>query len=201
MDQIEPIAARVPYFVNIGNHEVEDGECAVPYNVRFTMPTNGLPTANETRNLWYSFNWGPIHFLQMSTEHDFTEGSPQWNFLANDLAKVNRSLTPWVIFTGHRMMYSNDAGDFGEGMRDELEKLLYVSPLQLSFFLLFLLLFLFLFLDISALLAFIRTTKLTWPGGVMRTSMKELAPFTRKSVSRNLMMMMKSRTLVPPSTL
>ena len=29
-------------------------------------------------------------------------GSPQYNFLAADLATVDRCLTPWVIANGHR---------------------------------------------------------------------------------------------------
>jgi len=62
----------------------------------------------------------------MSTEHDFTVGSPQWNYLVSDLQKVNRTETPWVIFTGHRPMYSIKGGSFAEGMRKELEDVLMV---------------------------------------------------------------------------
>ena len=29
-------------------------------------------------------------------------GSPQYNFLAADLATVDRCLTPWVVANGHR---------------------------------------------------------------------------------------------------
>jgi len=68
----------------------------------------------------------------MSTEDDFTEGSPQWNYLAKDLRSVNRTLTPWVIVTGHKMMYSVDAEEFGEGMREELEDLLYDNHVDLA---------------------------------------------------------------------
>lgn len=42
---------------------------------------------------------GPIHFVSYSTEESVAVGSPQYNFLAADLAAVNRSLTPWVIAT------------------------------------------------------------------------------------------------------
>jgi len=63
----------------------------------------------------------------MSTEHDFKVGSPQWNYLVSDLQKVNRTLTPWVIFTGHKPMYSRSGGSFAEGMRSELEDVLLVS--------------------------------------------------------------------------
>ena len=43
----------------------------------------------------------------MSTEHDFHEGSKQYQFLEEDLKAVDRSVTPWVIFGAHRAMYLN----------------------------------------------------------------------------------------------
>jgi hypothetical protein len=39
---------------------------------------------------------------QISSEHDITEGSEQYAWLAADLAAVNRSVTPWVVVTAHR---------------------------------------------------------------------------------------------------
>ena len=50
----------------------------------------------------YGFDYGSVHFVLMSTEHNFTQGSPQYKFLENHLASVNRTLTPWLIFGGHR---------------------------------------------------------------------------------------------------
>lgn len=38
----------------------------------------------------------------MSTEHNFTEGSVQYQYLENDLQNVNRTLTPWLVVIGHR---------------------------------------------------------------------------------------------------
>ncbi len=58
----------------------------------------------------YSFDYGAIHFVIMSTEHDFMESSPQYAFIARDLASVDRSKTPWIVFGGHRPMYSATAG-------------------------------------------------------------------------------------------
>lgn len=46
-----------------------------------------------------------IHFVGMSTEHNYSLGSAQYAFLEEDLRSVNRSLTPWVLFTGHRSAY------------------------------------------------------------------------------------------------
>jgi hypothetical protein len=39
---------------------------------------------------WYSFDHGPIHFLATSTEHHTAPGSPQYTFIAADLANVDR---------------------------------------------------------------------------------------------------------------
>ncbi len=50
----------------------------------------------------YEFDYGPVHFFLMSTEHDFTVGSPQYNYMKARLSMVDRSKTPWVVFAGHR---------------------------------------------------------------------------------------------------
>ncbi|PKI53331.1 hypothetical protein CRG98_026268 [Punica granatum] len=127
--QIEPVAARVPYHVCIGNHEYDwpaqpwkpdwaktiygkdgGGECGVPYSLRFKMPGNSSePTgtrAPATRNLYYSFDVGPVHFVYMSTETNFLPGSAQYDFLRNDLESVDREKTPFVVVQGHRPMYT-----------------------------------------------------------------------------------------------
>ncbi len=45
---------------------------------------------------WYSFNYGNIHFVMMSTEHNFTVGSLQYEWIVADLSGVDRVITPWV---------------------------------------------------------------------------------------------------------
>ncbi|KAG1654908.1 hypothetical protein FOA52_003150 [Chlamydomonas sp. UWO 241] len=117
--QIEPVASRMPYMVVPGNHErdwpgsgalwdVDDsgGECGVVFEARFQMP---LRARDEW---WYSFDWGPVHFLQYSTEHEFAPGSSQYAFMEADLASVDRARTPWVVVGGHRPIYiSSTAGE------------------------------------------------------------------------------------------
>mmetsp|Transcript_14424 Transcript_14424/g.17316 ORF Transcript_14424/g.17316 Transcript_14424/m.17316 type:complete len:180 (+) Transcript_14424:37-576(+) len=68
----------------------------------------------------------------MSSEHDWTVGSIQYKWLANDLASAasNRTLTPWIVLATHRMMYTTqlqEEGDFkvSLAMREHLEPLLY----------------------------------------------------------------------------
>lgn len=48
------------------------GECGVSHQRRFKMPA---PASEATP--WYSFDFGPIHFLQYNTEVPFGKGSPQ----------------------------------------------------------------------------------------------------------------------------
>ncbi|CAM6039804.1 unnamed protein product [Sphagnum compactum] len=126
---VQPIAANAPYHVCIGNHEYNwpqqpfqpewspyhhdgGGECGVPYSLQFQMPGNSsLATgtgAPDTRNLYYSMDIGVVHFLYYSTETDFLPGSEQYIFIANDLQSVDRKRTPFIVFLGHRPIYSSD---------------------------------------------------------------------------------------------
>merc|ERR1719174_843738 len=130
MQQISPVASRIPWMTSIGNHEVgwsgsdsvfngtlntamdSGGECGVAFMKRFPFSMQPLPANTHLSNAspWYSFNVGHTHFTMLSSEHDFTIGSPQWQWMVSDLAKVDRSSTPWLVVTSHRGMYL--ASDF-----------------------------------------------------------------------------------------
>ena len=47
----------------------------------------------------YGFDYGNVHVVMMSTEHDFTADSEQLQFLDDHLKKVDRGNTPWLINT------------------------------------------------------------------------------------------------------
>ncbi|KAL9247746.1 hypothetical protein vseg_021146 [Gypsophila vaccaria] len=111
---ITPFSSRVSYMTAIGNHERDyigsgsvyitpdsGGECGVPYETYFPMPT---PAKDKP---WYSIEQGPVHFTVISTEHDWKPNSEQYNWMKSDMASVNRARTPWLIFTGHRPMYTS----------------------------------------------------------------------------------------------
>ncbi len=94
----------------------------VAYSSRFTMPApppQYAPTSDgrlNLNNLWYSYDYGAIHFVMISTgllaglcvaddaEHDFLPGSVQYGFVSADLAAVDKSVTPWIVFMGHRFV-------------------------------------------------------------------------------------------------
>jgi hypothetical protein len=148
---IEPYAKVAPYMVSIGNHEFDyssggehdpsgeapfkpswgnfggdsGGECGVPTVNRFHMPSersggNGL--------FWHSYDFGSLHTIVLSSEHNCSDGSHQKTWLAQDLAKVDRSRTPWLVVELHRPMYNNEdyTGDYNVavGFQAEFEELL-----------------------------------------------------------------------------
>ena len=115
----EPIAQQVPYMVSVGNHEYDHlrggekdpsgatgngfhpvwgnyrgdshGECSVPLFKRFRVPASGHSI------YWYSFDYGNVHVVQISSEHDYTVGSVQYRWLETDLEAVDRSVTSFIV--------------------------------------------------------------------------------------------------------
>lgn len=154
--QIEPITSRVPYHVCVGNHEYDwpsqpwipswaatiykqdsGGECGVPFSFRFNMPGNSSESngamasmggmASMTRNLYYSFDMGVIHFVYISTETNFLPGSDQYRFLEQDLGSVDREKTPFVVVQGHRPMYTTSSGHKDAPLRQRMVQ--HLEPL------------------------------------------------------------------------
>jgi len=80
------------------------GECGVPFAQRFHMPGGG------NGNFWYAYAYGTVLMVHMSTEHDFTPGSPQHTWLNRTLAAVDREATAWVVVAMHRPIYSRTMG-------------------------------------------------------------------------------------------
>jgi hypothetical protein len=108
------------YMTAVGNHEINCTEISsltklcssdhrnqVPYSNRFHMPSE---QSKGYLNSWYSFNYGFVHVISLSCESDFPNApsgnlidtTTQVNWLKQDLAAVNRQVTPWVIVQCHR---------------------------------------------------------------------------------------------------
>jgi hypothetical protein len=94
----------------------------VPVARRFRAPQTGNGV------FWYSFSAGPVHVAMLSSEHDPSPGAPMGDWLAGDLAAVDRAATPWVLVGIHRPLYETEqyAGDFAvaAGLRKIMEPLL-----------------------------------------------------------------------------
>jgi acid phosphatase type 7 len=128
---VSPVFSKVPVQFCPGNHDVlqlplplrfwpswgtyeldsgTQGECGVPYSNLVSQDGGVSPVtgARVENNNWTSLDFpGVAHVVMISTEHNFTQGSEQAAWLVSDLARVNRSYTPWVIVGMHRPMYDS----------------------------------------------------------------------------------------------
>lgn len=106
------------------------GECGIPYYTRFRMP------GQNNQSLWYSFNYGNVHFTFMSSEHDSNPGSEQHAWLEADLKSVDRTVTPFVVFSGHRPLYTSELYPsnvtYMAGLRAAVEPLLLKYQVDLA---------------------------------------------------------------------
>ena len=160
MNQV--FTAHVPLMIGVGNHEYDHtdgggpgkdpsgvttahgfmpawgnfgddsgGECGVPTAKRFRMPQSN--TSNGV--FWYSYDFGSVHTVVLSSEHDLGPDSPQHLWLTHDLSSVQRSRTPWVVVELHRPLYEGEAmwdqNAVGVAMRYEMEDLLHEYQVDL----------------------------------------------------------------------
>jgi len=124
MNQIQPLASVVHKQVTVGNHESYYNFTA--YSNRFTMPG---PQSQGNDNFWFSFQYGNIHMTVMDTEEDYSTNSPQYEWIASDLAaaRANPTVT-WLFVSGHRPYYSSDQSEYSSHSPGG-ELLTYLEPL------------------------------------------------------------------------
>merc|ERR1712146_427268 len=84
---------------------------------------------SDSGNLYYSFNIGPAHYIMLNSYMDFNHSDPQYMWLEEDLRKVDRTVTPWVVCNMHAPWYNSDVHHHDEyeetAMRASMEDLLH----------------------------------------------------------------------------
>lgn len=134
---VERISSEHFYMTVPGNHEVTcdqegDSFCTrgsaqyyrnfTAYSNRFRMPGK---ESGGYGNMWYSYNFGPVHMVIIDTETDFPRApagpgtslnggnfvgeKAQVEWLQRDLQRAddNRHNVPWVIVAGHRPFFGS----------------------------------------------------------------------------------------------
>eukprot|EP01064_Diplonema_japonicum_P017801 TRINITY_DN2615_c0_g1_i1.p1 TRINITY_DN2615_c0_g1~~TRINITY_DN2615_c0_g1_i1.p1 ORF type:complete len:459 (+),score=157.36 TRINITY_DN2615_c0_g1_i1:71-1447(+) len=159
---MQNLSANSAYMVSPGNHESEchSPECVTDpftglqlnnfsaFNARWHMPSK---TSNGVMNMWYSWNFGPIHFVSLNTETDFPGAGeehrgdsgiyPAGSFgakgqylawLEADLKAAHEARTSgapnarkWIVAGGHRPCCGDIPGV--QQLFDKYEVDLYVS--------------------------------------------------------------------------
>jgi hypothetical protein len=98
-----------PFYPSIGNHDDEIG-FARAYRDVFVLPEEGASaTFPDHAERYYSFDYGPVHFVALDTELAFLNASrrqAQLSWLEADLAATNQ---PWRVVYFHRSPYSSGA--------------------------------------------------------------------------------------------
>ena len=96
------------FFPAEGNHDSRpsNGD-GVAYLDSFTLPANGASAAYpDHKERYYSFDYGPVHFVALDTEfafQDATRRAEQLSWLESDLAATSQ---PWKVAYFHRSPYS-----------------------------------------------------------------------------------------------
>ncbi|CAL0299330.1 unnamed protein product [Lupinus luteus] len=131
---VQPLASARPWMVTQGNHEVEkipllkDG--FVSYNSRWKMP---FEESGSSSNLYYSFEVAGVHIIMLGSYADYDVYSDQNKWLKEDLSKVDRKKTPWLLALFHVPWYNSNKAHQGEGddMMEAMEPLLYDARVDL----------------------------------------------------------------------
>jgi hypothetical protein len=126
---VEKGAALAPYLTTVGNHEINHvdgtkdvtgerpfllcrgssskGECGVPF-------LNRMNNTGTVSPYYYSFGYGNVYVIQMSSEHSWMPNSKQHKWLVDTLKSVDRDVYPWLIVTLHRPIYTTQQGEGGD---------------------------------------------------------------------------------------
>ncbi|KAE9590846.1 putative Acid phosphatase [Lupinus albus] len=136
---VDPLASQRPWMVTQGNHEVEKipmvhNEPFTAYNARWKMP---YEESGSDSNLYYSFDVAGVHVIMLGSYTDFDSESKQYKWLQEDLKKVNRKNTPWLVVLVHAPWYNSNTAHQGEkesvNMKASMEDLLYQARVDVIF--------------------------------------------------------------------
>ncbi|KAJ4963936.1 hypothetical protein NE237_023875 [Protea cynaroides] len=115
---VERIAAYQPWIWTAGNHELDFdpdiGETVPfkPYRRRYHVPYRA---SNSTSPLWYSIKRASAYIIVLSSYSAYGKYTPQYKWLEQELPKVNRNETPWLVVLVHAPWYNSYNYHYMEG--------------------------------------------------------------------------------------
>lgn len=123
-NSMEDMTSEIPLAPLMGNHETYDLNWKIrkplAYLNYFSLPSNGV---EEFQNHFYSFDFGPVHFVMLDTQ--FKEEEEFWPhlkevelaWLREDLSKTDKE---WKIVVMHKdvLTYSNTKSHRPAGIND-----------------------------------------------------------------------------------
>lgn len=119
------LASEVPLMTTGGNHEVQNGENWMPYQLRYKTPYIGAGSSDPA---FWGREIGPLHVIAVNSYANTSNTSLQYAWLEMYLStRVNRERTPWVLLMLHVPLYCSNTVHWKEGelARRSLEGLIY----------------------------------------------------------------------------
>ncbi|XP_041999095.1 bifunctional purple acid phosphatase 26-like isoform X1 [Salvia splendens] len=114
---VERSAAYQPWLWSTGNHEIEYfphlGEVTPFRNYLHRYPTP-FSASKSSSPLWYAVRRASAHIIALSSYSPFVKYTPQWKWLEQELKKVDREKTPWLIVLMHAPIYNSNQAHFLE---------------------------------------------------------------------------------------
>ena len=101
---VQNALASLPMMVTNGNHDA----LSVNFIAQFAMPQAQSDGERAEGEEWYSFDYGNVHVavLNDTVLDESVLGGSESQWLAADLAAVDRTKTPWVFVVHHRPFYT-----------------------------------------------------------------------------------------------
>ncbi|KFM25345.1 Purple acid phosphatase 18 [Auxenochlorella protothecoides] len=132
---VSPLTSRSVWMFTEGNHERERAS-GVPswlaYTSRFHLPHAASGSGSP---LYYSYDLAGAHVVMLGSYTDHGADSDQAEWLAADLAAVDRARTPWLLVNMHAPFYSSNLNHLreAEAMRVSMETLLRQHAVDVVF--------------------------------------------------------------------
>lgn len=115
---VERSVAYQPWIWTAGNHEIEYrpnlGEVLTfkSFLHRFATP---YEASKSSFPLWYAIRRASAHIIVLSSYSPFVVYTPQWHWLRDELKRVDREKTPWLIVLMHAPLYNSNEAHYMEG--------------------------------------------------------------------------------------
>nr|GEV66896.1 purple acid phosphatase 2-like [Tanacetum cinerariifolium] len=115
---VERSVAYQPWIWTAGNHELDfspsigEIEPFKPFLHRYHVP---FEASGSTEPLWYSIKRASAYIIVLSSYSAYGTYTPQYMWLMEELPKVNRSETPWLIVLMHSPWYNSNTYHYMEG--------------------------------------------------------------------------------------
>ncbi|KAK9100612.1 hypothetical protein Scep_024042 [Stephania cephalantha] len=115
---VEPSTAYQPWLWSIGNHEIEYfpklGEL-VPFKSFLQRYRTPFEASQSSNPLWYAVRRASAHIIVLSSYSPYVKYTPQYIWLKEELERVDREKTPWLIVLVHVPIYNSNEAHFMEG--------------------------------------------------------------------------------------